>query len=61
MREENQGKIGGFGGGQGPVVCHNCQKPEHYPRDFSQPPVTCMYFRATYHEIEDCPTLFIKI
>jgi hypothetical protein len=51
-RGDNQGNRGGFRGGgcgggfggvRGPVVCHNCQKPGHYARDFPQPPVTCMY------------------
>jgi hypothetical protein len=51
----------GFGGGRGPVVCHNCQKPGHYARDCPQPPVTCMYCRATDHETEDCLTLLVKI
>jgi hypothetical protein len=25
---------GGFGRGRGPVVCHNCQQPGHYAREF---------------------------
>jgi hypothetical protein len=32
------------------VVGHNYQKLGHYARDFPQPPVTCMYCRATNHE-----------
>jgi hypothetical protein len=67
---DNQGNRGGseeedmeardFGGGRGLVVFHNFQKIGHYARDFPQPPMTCMYFHTTYHEIEYCPTLLIK-
>jgi hypothetical protein len=45
---ENQGNRGGyigggregrgFGGGRGPIVFHNYQKPRHYARDFPLPP-----------------------
>jgi ribosomal protein S18 len=60
---DNQGNRGGFrggghggrgfGGGRGPIVCHNYQKPGHYARDFPHPPATCMYCRATNHETKD--------
>jgi hypothetical protein len=69
--EDNQDNKGGlrggghggrvFGGGRGLVVCHKCQKLGHYEIDYPYPPTTCMYCRATDHEIEDCPTLLIKI
>jgi hypothetical protein len=71
LHKDNQGNLGGFrgggrggrgfGGGIGPVVCHNCQKPRHYGRDCPQPPVTCMYFHATNHDTKYCPTLLTKI
>jgi hypothetical protein len=42
-------------------VCHNCQQPGHYARGCPLPPTTCMYCCATYHDIEECPTLLGKI
>jgi hypothetical protein len=68
---DNQGNIGrfrgggrggrGFGGGRGPIVCHNFQKPRHYARDYPQPPVTYMYCRIDDHETRYCLTLLTKI
>jgi hypothetical protein len=52
---------GGFGHGRGPATCHNCQQPRHYAKEFPLPPATCMYFRASDHETEECPTLLVKI
>ena len=57
---DNQGNKGGFiggvrggrgfGGGRGPIVCHNWNKPIHYGRYFPYPPMKCMYFDTTDHE-----------
>jgi predicted Zn-dependent protease len=52
---------GGFGRGRGPVVCHNCQQPGHYAREFPLPPATFMYFHASDHDTEECSTLLVKI
>jgi hypothetical protein len=52
---------GGFGRGRGPVVCHNCQQPRHYEREFRLPPATCMYCQALDHDTKECPTLLGKI
>ena len=52
---------GGFGRGRGPILCHKYQQLGHYARDFPLPLTTCMYCRATDHDIEDCPTLLGKI
>jgi hypothetical protein len=43
------------------VVCHNCQQPGHYAREFPLPPATCMYCRASDHDMEECPMLLGKI
>jgi len=42
-------------------MCHNCQQPVHYAREFPLLPATCMYFRASDHETEECPTILINI
>jgi hypothetical protein len=52
---------GVFGHGKGPVTCHNFQQPEHYAREFPLPPATFMYFRASDHDTEECPTLLVNI
>jgi hypothetical protein len=43
------------------VVCHNCKKLGHYARECPLPPATCMYYRASDHDTEECPTLLGKI
>ena len=43
------------------MVCHNFQKLGHYARECPLPPVTCMYFHASDHETEECPTLLGNI
>ena len=42
-------------------MCHNCQHPGHYARECPLPLATCMYYRATNHDTEDCLTLLGKI
>jgi hypothetical protein len=42
-------------------VCHNCQQPGHYAREFPLLPATCMYCHTTNHNTEDCTTLLGKI
>jgi hypothetical protein len=43
------------------VVCHNYQQPRHYARECPLPPTTCMYFRTSDHDTEECPTILGKI
>jgi hypothetical protein len=33
----------------------------HYAREFPLPPTTFMYFHASDHDTEECPTLLVKI
>jgi hypothetical protein len=71
LRGDNQGNRGGYRGGghggrgyrggQGPVVCNNCQKPRYYARYCPLPPATYMYYHAAYNDTKDCLTLLVKM
>jgi hypothetical protein len=41
------------------VVCHNCQQPRHYTREFPLPLATCMYCRTSNHDTEECLALLL--
>jgi hypothetical protein len=52
---------GGFRRGRGPITCHNFHQTGHYAWECPLPPTTCMYFCASDHDIEECPTLLVNI
>jgi hypothetical protein len=53
--------IGGFRCSRRLVTYHNCQQLGHYAQECPLPPATCIYCRASDHDMEECMTLVVNI
>lgn len=55
---------GGMGPGRGhrQLICYNCGGPGHYACNYTNLTSTsCLYYTQFDHEVEDCPTLIVRL
>ena len=52
----------GLGRGRRQLICYNCGGPRHYAHDCTNPTrASCLYYTEFDHEMEDCPTLIVRL